>query len=60
MAFYQTKNKVLGIILLIELVIAVILEIKKRDNILIPETLFLLLFATYYFYLHYLDYFTHM
>lgn len=58
--FIKTKNKILGLILLIELVIAVILEIKKRDNILIHETLFLLLFAAYYFYLHYLDYFTHI
>lgn len=58
--FIKTKNKILGLILLIELVIAVILEIKKRDNILIHEILFLLLFAAYYFYLHYLDYFTHI
>ena len=58
--FIKTKNKVLGIILLIELVVAVILEIKKRNNILIHEILFLILFAVYYFYLHYLHYFTHM
>ena len=55
--FFKKRNNNLGLILLIEYILVLIIRIKLQGNILIYEILFLLLFAVYYFYLHYLDYY---